>query len=32
MSALALRSTGKWSAQELDQLWTEEAMTADGLQ
>ena len=28
MSALALRSTGKWSAQELDQLWTEEAMTA----
>ncbi len=28
MSALALRRTGQWSAQELGQLWTEDALTA----
>lgn len=28
MSALALKGTGKWSLQELEQLWSEEALTA----
>ncbi len=28
MSARALRSTGKWSFEELEQLWSEEALTA----
>jgi len=28
MSARALRSTGKWSFEELEQLWDEEALTA----
>lgn len=28
MSALALKSTGKWSIQELEKLWSEEALTA----
>jgi hypothetical protein len=27
MSAQALRNTGKWSLQELEQLWTEQALT-----
>ena len=28
MSAVALKSTGKWSLDELQKLWTEEALTA----
>lgn len=28
MSAQALRNTGKWSMQELEKLWSEEALTA----
>jgi hypothetical protein len=28
MSAQALKSTGKWSLQELEELWSEEALTA----
>jgi Fe2+ transport system protein FeoA len=28
MSAMALKATGKWSLQELEQLWSEEALTA----
>jgi len=28
MSAQALKTTGKWSLQELEQLWDEEALTA----
>jgi hypothetical protein len=28
MSAMALKSTGKWSMDELEKLWTEEALTA----
>jgi hypothetical protein len=28
MSAQALKSTGKWSLQELERLWDEEALTA----
>jgi hypothetical protein len=28
MSARALRSTGKWSFEDLEQLWSEEALTA----
>lgn len=28
MSAQALRNTGKWSIQELEKLWSEEALTA----
>jgi hypothetical protein len=28
MSAKALRSTGKWSFEELERLWSEEALTS----
>jgi hypothetical protein len=28
MSAMALKNTGNWSMQELERLWTEEALTA----
>ncbi len=28
MSAMALKSTGNWSMQELEKLWTEESLTA----
>lgn len=31
MSAMALKSTGNWSMQELEKLWTEEALTASVL-
>jgi hypothetical protein len=31
MSAMALKSTGNWSIQELEKLWTEEALTASVL-
>lgn len=31
MSAQALKKTGKWSLQELERLWTEEALTASVL-
>jgi hypothetical protein len=31
MSAMALKNTGNWSIQELEKLWTEEALTASVL-